>query len=118
MCRGAISTSLVKGATANSAKLTSIATAVSAAVTSSGDLQGLAKSAAAGEVVYADRLGMGASTSWGFVAEGIQSMAVFPMAEGGKTKGLLFVLSERPRALSKKERGWVGGVATKLASFL
>lgn len=124
MCRGAIASAAATGAS-TAEKLRSLTAAVRSAVKGSSDVQSLAaggSTADGRQIVMADKLAMTAAgaTGWGFVCEGIESMAVFPVvgAEGGKARGLLIVLSERPRALSKKERGWVGAAAEKLASVM
>ncbi|GLC46957.1 hypothetical protein PLESTB_001543200 [Pleodorina starrii] len=66
----------------------------------------------------------------GFGPAGMQSLAALPAGaqcllaqriDGGAAdgrQGVLVVFSERPRALTERERAWVGAVADKLAAFV
>jgi hypothetical protein len=70
--------------------------------------------------------GAGAA-AWGCVPEGAESLLVQPLqpldsaggaAQGQEHPGVLLLLSERPRALSAKERAWAAAVAAKLHTAL
>lgn len=68
--------------------------------------------------------GAGAA-GWGCVPEGAESLLVQPLqpldGAGGAEEdcpGVLLLLSERPRALSAKERAWAAAVAAKLHTAL
>ena len=58
-----------------------------------------------------DRAG---ANEWGFLPQGVESVLVQPAGEGGATR--LLLVSDKPRAFSKKQRAWVSAVADKLAS--
>ena len=111
MCRGAVAAAAVSG-TSNGDRLRSLSASVGKAVQDSGDLRGTAP----GPLVYADRaaLASGGVSGWSFVPQGVESLVVY--RAGGSR--LLFLLSERARALSEKERLWSGAVADKLARQL
>ena len=84
-----------------------------------------------------DRTAMGraGAGSWGCVPEGAEAVLVQPLRPLGGTsataaagdqlpngagtcRGVLLLLSERPRALSGRERAWSAAVAAKLQSAL
>lgn len=62
------------------------------------------------------------AASWASVPEGADSLLAQPLLcfgqADGSPQGLLLLLSERPRALSSKERAWAAAVAAKLCSAL
>lgn len=61
---------------------------------------------------------------WQCVPEGAESLLVQPLlpfgsgSSSGAPQGLMLLLSERPRALSSKERAWAAAVAAKLHDAL
>ncbi|KAI3432648.1 hypothetical protein D9Q98_004194 [Chlorella vulgaris] len=77
-----------------------------------------------------DRAAMGSSGAgnWACVPEGAQSLLVQPLQPFGQrtagsttdqaSQGILLLLSERPRAMSAKERSWASAVAAKLHDSL
>lgn len=63
------------------------------------------------------------AASWPCVPEGAESLLVQPLVPfgdgaGGSPRGLLLLVSERPRALSSKERAWAAAVAAKVHDAL
>lgn len=67
-----------------------------------------------------DKAGAGA---WACVPAGAESLLVQPLLPfggegGGSSRGVLLLVSERPRALSAKERAWAAAIAAKLHDAL
>ncbi len=93
----------------------------------SGDAwQAAVAAAVPGQLYCPDRAAIekaGAAT-WPGVSEGAESLlaqALLPFDQGGSStapRGVLILLSERPRALSSKERAWAAAVAAKLHAAL
>ena len=60
-----------------------------------------------------DRAG---ANAWGFLPQGAESVLVQPSASGdARGEARLVLLSDKPRAFSKKQRAWIAAVANKLA---
>ena len=58
-----------------------------------------------------DRAG---ANEWGFLPQGVESVLVQPAGVAGATR--LVLVSDIPRAFSKKQRAWVAAIANKLAA--
>lgn len=80
-----------------------------------------------GAIYCSDRaaIGKAGAGGWPSVPAGAESLLVQPLlafgsgSEGGTAaRGALLLLSERPRALSAKERAWAAAVAAKLHDAL
>lgn len=59
---------------------------------------------------------------WACVPAGVETALAQPLrsmgSAGGPSEGTLLLLSERPRALSGRERAWAAALAAKLADVL
>lgn len=101
----------------------SIIAALSQSVAASGAVNGPGAGAEAGagaggeEVTYfqdrgaIDRAG---ANEWGFLPQGVESVLVQPAGKGAATR--LVLVSDKPRAFSKKQRSWIAAIADKLAA--
>lgn len=70
---------------------------------------------AAAALYYQDRsaIDRAGANEWGFLPQGVESVLVQPAGEGGATR--LVLVSDKPRAFSKKQRAWIAAIADKLA---
>lgn len=118
----------VPGGAAGSGKGEAAAAAALGAL--SGDAwQAAVGAAAAGQLYCPDRAAIekAGAAAWPGVPEGAESLLAQPLAPfegaggsaaGAQGSGVLLLLSERPRALSSKERAWAAAVAAKLHAAL
>lgn len=101
-----------------------------------GSSSAFADAARDGKRAYFPEAGSVASAGafeWGFVPRGAQSLLLQPLqgAEGsregsgergnngtGGSKGMLILWSDRPRALSQRERNWAAAVGAKARAVL
>jgi hypothetical protein len=91
---------------------------VGAALERSGDPGNDSLAEESGAVYLRDRgaVDRAGANAWGFLPQGAESVLVQPSARGdARGEARLVLLSDKPRAFSKKQRAWIAAVANKLA---